>query len=269
MNDFLHFDVHDGNGPPVLLLHGFMSSRAQWLANIPGLQRFCTPVTVELWGHGRSPMPSNPAMLSPVGYIEQFERIRDQLAVSSWYVLGQSFGAGLTLRYTLDCPDAVWGQAFCNSNSALEDYASPPQNRRGQQLQVALREGKPLRELPMHPVNGKRLPADVKAALIEDADNLDPQSLLTSVNATRPQLSVLDRFAETCAPTLLLNGKYERSFQKTVETALSLLPALEVAELDGGHAVNAEVAEAFNRALRVHFEKHQHNRRSCGHTISG
>jgi len=257
MTDKLHVDVHDGNGPPLLLLHGFMSSRAQWLANIPGLQQFCTPVTIELWGHGRSPMPSDTQALSPQGYIRQFERIRNELGATSWYVLGQSFGAGLTLQYALEYPDVVFGQAFCNSNSALEDKSDTSLNQRGQQIRKALLAGKPLRELPVHPSNGKRLPEDVRAALIDDADNLDPQALVTSVKTTRPELSVLERFGDTRVPTLLLNGVYEKSFQTSVKLAASLLPSLEIAPLEGGHAVNAEVADDFNRAVQAHFEKHQ------------
>ena len=49
-----------GTGPYLLLVHGFLSSRAQWRPNLEGLRRFCRPVVVELWGHGRSPTPDDP-----------------------------------------------------------------------------------------------------------------------------------------------------------------------------------------------------------------
>ena len=120
MKPCLHYDIREGAGEPLLLLHGFLSSRAQWLANLDGLKAFCTPVTVELWGHGRSPMPDDIALLHPLAYVEQFEKIRRDIGAERWYVVGQSFGAGLTLRYALEHPDVLYGQAFCNSNSALE-----------------------------------------------------------------------------------------------------------------------------------------------------
>jgi len=116
----LHFDLHPGAGPAVMLLHGFLSSRAQWRANLPGLGKFCRPVTVELWGHGRSPTPDDTRQMEPLAYVEQFEAIRRELGIDRWYVVGQSFGAGLTLLYSLQHPQVVFGQAFCNSNSALE-----------------------------------------------------------------------------------------------------------------------------------------------------
>ena len=33
----LHVDVHDGNGPYLLLVHGMLSSRVQWMPNLDAL----------------------------------------------------------------------------------------------------------------------------------------------------------------------------------------------------------------------------------------
>ena len=63
----LYWEVHEGNGPHVLLVHGFLSSRAQWRLNIESMSRYCTPVVVELWGHGRSPEPERPEDYLPDG----------------------------------------------------------------------------------------------------------------------------------------------------------------------------------------------------------
>ncbi len=253
----LHYDIHEGNGPPLMLLHGFMSSRAQWLANLDGLREFCTPVTVELWGHGRSPMPNDPNMLHPNGYIEEFEQIRTAIGAEKWYILGQSFGAGLTLRYALERPDVIWAQAFCNSNSALAKHSDTSMNPRGEQLRKALADGKPLVELPVHPVHAKHLPDAVKDALMSDADLLNAQDISRSVMTTRPDLSVREEFRNTKVPTLLLNGVFEKSFQQAVDFAVSELPELEVVPLQGGHAVNAQRPVEFNAALRKHFETWQ------------
>ena len=44
----LYYDVHDGTGPYVLLVHGFLSSRAQWRPNLAALASVMRPVVVEL-----------------------------------------------------------------------------------------------------------------------------------------------------------------------------------------------------------------------------
>ena len=53
-----YYEVHPGEGPYALFVHGFLSSRAQWLPNLNQLSTVCRPVVVELFGHGRSTSPA-------------------------------------------------------------------------------------------------------------------------------------------------------------------------------------------------------------------
>ena len=73
MSASLYWEEHAGRGPHLLLVHGVLSSRAQWLDNLAVLGEFCRPVVVELFGHGRSPSPQSPRPYSPVGYAEEFQ----------------------------------------------------------------------------------------------------------------------------------------------------------------------------------------------------
>lgn len=94
----LHVEVEpEGRGPPLLLVHGFLSSCAQWRPNLAALKQYVRPVIVELWGHGRSPAPEDPEAYRVTSYIDAFEAIRRDLGVDRWLVCGQSFGAGLTI----------------------------------------------------------------------------------------------------------------------------------------------------------------------------
>jgi len=117
----LHVEVHHGDGPYALLVHGILSSRAQWLPNLDAVRTVCRPVVVELWGHGRSPEPSDPEAYTPDAYVEAFDRVRRSLGVESWLIIGQSLGAALTLRYALSHPERAIAQVFTNSSSALAD----------------------------------------------------------------------------------------------------------------------------------------------------
>ena len=111
--------MHGQQGPYLLLVHGFLSSRAHWLLNLQALGTSFRPVVIELFGHARSPTPDDAAAYSPDAYVEEFEAIRELLGADRWFVCGQSLGAALTLRYSLDHPDRVTAQVFTNSNSAL------------------------------------------------------------------------------------------------------------------------------------------------------
>ena len=117
----LPYRVHPGDGPPLLLVHGFLTGPGQWQANLDDLARFCTPVTVTLWGHAGAPSPENPRAYDPGSYVDAFEDIRRALGAERWCLLGYSLGAGLTLRYAFEHPERVIGHAFTNSTSALAD----------------------------------------------------------------------------------------------------------------------------------------------------
>ena len=79
----LGFTVHPGQGPYLLLVHGFLSSSAQWILNLDALGKVCQPVTVDLWGHGKSPAPEDQHLYTAAHYGEQFEYIRTALWVSN------------------------------------------------------------------------------------------------------------------------------------------------------------------------------------------
>src|SRR5690349_20972563 len=121
--EMLHVEIHGGEGPLLLLVHGMLASRAQWQLNLPALRRVCRPVVVELLGHGRSPAPTHPDPYRPSAYVLEFERIRAELGAERWILCGQSLGAALTLRYALDHPERVQAQIFTNSNSAFASRA--------------------------------------------------------------------------------------------------------------------------------------------------
>ena len=117
----LHREVHPGNGPFLLLVHGILSGRSLWKPNLAALSAVSHPVVVELWGHGGSPSPDEGACYRPEAYVRAFDELRAELGAERWLVCGQSFGAALTLRYALDHPERVVAQVFTNSASALGD----------------------------------------------------------------------------------------------------------------------------------------------------
>lgn len=248
----LAFERHPGPdaGPVLLLLHGFLSSRAQWTPNIKSLCDVCCPVTVELWGHGRSPAPAEATYYTAAGYVEAFELVRQAIGVDSWFVCGQSFSVGLIARYALRHPEVIRGQILTNSLSAF----SPPtrygsDSERELQAKIIEAEGLPaIERFKFHPRYAKRFPVEIKQAMLADSARLSPQGIANAIRYTRPELSIVAEFEKTVVPTLIVNGQRERGFQPLLEGARSLLPSLKAVNLDGGHSINIEAASGFNEA---------------------
>ncbi|MCY4130346.1 MAG: alpha/beta hydrolase [Gammaproteobacteria bacterium] len=246
--------VHEGHGPPLLLVHGMLASRAQWLLNLPALSTVTTPVTVELWGHHLSPSPSNPSAYKPGTYSRLFEEIRKRLGVDRWFVGGCSLGGALTMRYSLNHPDRVIGQFLTNSSSAFADETTC---RKWQESSAAsyasiLQGGMTaVKRIPVHPRHATRLPDSVKNALLRDGESHTVEGIAATMRWTSPFASVRSDLAHSTVPSMLLCGSFERRFRPLREYAALNLPNLVVHDLPAGHAVNMEAADAFNAHVKA------------------
>jgi 2-succinyl-6-hydroxy-2,4-cyclohexadiene-1-carboxylate synthase len=255
----LYYDVHAGTGPYVLLVHGFLSSRTQWRLNLAALARVMRPVVVELWGHGRSPAPADPAPYYPEAYIAALDQIRAQLGVERWFLCGQSFGAALTLRYALTYPDRVIAQAFTNSSAALAD-AEWVQARRASALQQAEeieRDGHAaLTRLRVHPIHARRLPPEVHVEMLADTQLHTPGGIANTLRYATPNVPVRERVKDLRVPTLLVCGERETRFMPLRAFAEREIPGLQVVGANAGHAVNIQAAEVFNAAVVDFLGRH-------------
>lgn len=253
-----YFEVHEGEGPYLLLVHGMLSSRAQWMLNLEALKRVARPVVLELWGHGRSPAPGDPAAYHPDAYVAAFERVREALGAERWCLCGQSFGAGLTLRYSLSHPERVIAQVFTNSNSALADAETVEGYRRNAAARAALAaEGLAgLEKIPVHPVHARRMPEAVKREMVADAALHRPEAFALTFRHASPNISLRQRIAENRVPTLLVCGATERRFAPVRAFVAAEMPATEVVALEGGHAVNIQAADGFNAAVTAFLSRH-------------
>ncbi len=233
----------DPGAPAVMLLHGFMSCNSQWLLNREALAREHYLLMVELWGHGDSPAPEDPACFSVAAYTAQFEEIRRAQGINQWAVIGQSYGAGLVIQYALQHPGVCTRVVVTNSRSAF----GPPTADADRRDPAPDSTVQP-RQLPYHPIHARRFPPHVQQALVEKADAMQPHSIQLG-GRLGADLNCRDKLANLQQPLLLTNGRYEKSFQTDLQALLQTCPNLNVVHLDGGHSVNIEAAEGFNRAV--------------------
>ncbi len=95
----LHHE-REGDGPPLLLVHGIGMSAAAWTAVVPRLQDRFTVVTVDLPGFGASPPlagpPTLPALADACAAL-----MRDELGFDEWSVAGNSLGGGVAVHLAL------------------------------------------------------------------------------------------------------------------------------------------------------------------------
>jgi len=252
-----YFETHAGvQGPHMLMVHGFLSSRAQWRANLPALGRVTQPVLLELLGHGRSPAPEQEEPYKVASYISAFEAVRARLGAERWVVCGQSFGAGLAIQYALEHPERVMGVVFTNSISALSPKDDPERAQAQAERARSIEAGgkAALEALRIHPRNAKRFPEAIKAEMVADAERIAPEGILRSIALTSPDLSIAHRLGEIAVPALLVNGTWEKRFQPMRAKVAAEMPGVRIVDLKGGHSINIEAADGFDRAVTEFVE---------------
>ena len=104
-----------GTGPPLLLVHGLMTSSYSWRYQLPLLGERYTLYAPDLPGNGRSSRPAA-ASFAPDHVVEWLGAVQDLLGIRGCRVIGNSMGGYLCMRWALRDPSAM---------SALVNLHSP------------------------------------------------------------------------------------------------------------------------------------------------
>jgi len=94
-----------GQGEPLVLIHGGAVDGRFFEHNVPFLAERFRVITVDLWGHGRSPDRDGPFSLD--SFAEDVAEVIERQAAGRAHVLGHSIGAAVALILALRRPDVV------------------------------------------------------------------------------------------------------------------------------------------------------------------
>lgn len=101
---------HGGDGPPVLLLHGFPQTQRMWREIAPLLASDFTVVCADLRGYGDSSCPPSAADHSPYSkrvLADDMRHVMRQLGFERFSVCGHDRGGRVAYRMALDHADCV------------------------------------------------------------------------------------------------------------------------------------------------------------------
>ncbi|HTV94364.1 MAG TPA: alpha/beta fold hydrolase [Steroidobacteraceae bacterium] len=95
----------EGDGPPLILIHGIGASRHSWDGLIRHLKSEYRCVSYDLRGHGLSPSPRPPYSLDDL--IEDLEALRRELHLEKAHLAGHSLGGMIGPAYARRYPERV------------------------------------------------------------------------------------------------------------------------------------------------------------------
>lgn len=118
---------YGGEGPPVLLLHGYPQTHAMWHRVAPRLAERFTVVAADLRGYGDSSKPEGDAeheTYSKRAMAGDQVQAMEALGFDSFAVVGHDRGARVAHRLALDRPDAVSKLAVLDIVPTREVFAA-------------------------------------------------------------------------------------------------------------------------------------------------
>ena len=114
--------VHvDGNGAPVVLLHGLGGTSETWLQTIDCLGGSLLTVAIDLAGHGRSARDRGDYSITANAVIVR--GVLDQLGIDRGLIVGHSYGGGVALAEAVIFPEKVAGLALVASGGLGTEVA--------------------------------------------------------------------------------------------------------------------------------------------------
>ncbi len=254
-NEIQLYYERQGQGPPLLFIHGLGSSTRDWEFQVGPFTANYQVITFDLRGHGRSDKPPGPYTL-PM-FTADTAGLLKGLGLDAVHVVGISLGGGIAFQLALDHPGLVKTLTIVNSAPAMggsrEDAQAEVERRVAIVQQVGMRA--------MGEVLGPNLfPGPEHAALRQTfaerwAEN-DPQAYIA---ATRSMVgwSVLDQIGSIQCPTLVIAADQDYTPVASKEAYIQLMPHAELVVIpDAHHAVPVENPEAFNAVLATFLAQH-------------
>lgn len=247
-----------GDGPPLLLLHGFTGSTATWAPFRETLGECRRLIAVDLLGHGASPSPADPALYAVEREVGRLAALLDRLGAERASALGYSMGGRVALQLALTHPGRVGRLVLESASPGIVDPAERAARVRsdGALAESLEREGiEPFVErwerVPLFASQG-RLPAERRANVRADRLRRDPVGLANSLRGAGQGVArpVLDRLGALAMPTLLLVGALDERYVGFGRLMAERIHSAELVVVpDAGHAVHLEQPRAFEAAV--------------------
>jgi pimeloyl-ACP methyl ester carboxylesterase len=242
----IYFEDTDGDGPPVILAHGFLMDADMFVHQVAALRDHYRVITWDERGFGRTEYDGEPftywdSAADCLGLL-------DHLGIDRAVVGGMSQGGFLSLRAALTAPERVRALILLDTQAGTEDPEVVPGYESMRDTWMAV-----------GPVD--ELAEAIAGLIISDPDvnpvwiakwKAQPNDYIAQPFATlMSRDDVTDRLGEIICPALVVHGTEDVSISMDKAEALSagLVGSQGVVKVGGAHAANLTNPEPVNDAI--------------------
>ena len=219
--DIRHYYIEQGEGEPLILLHGNGESCDYFQHQMEAFGRHCHVYAMDTRGHGRTPRGTAPFTFRQLS--EDLLAFMDRLGLKKAHILGFSDGGNIALRFAITHPERV--------DKLIVDGANltPQGIKRGTLRLIRLEYAFWKRLAPLS--SAARRKEELFGIMVHEPD-------MTARELSRIQ-----------AKTLVIAGTEDLIRESHTRRIAWGIPNSRLCLLPGDHAVAAKNPEAFNRVV--------------------
>lgn len=236
----IHYEVH-GDGPAILLTHGYSSTARMWDGQIAPLSRDHTLILWDMRGHGESDYPSDASLYGEEQTVTDMAAILDAVGARQAVIGGLSLGGYMSLAFNRTHPDRVNALIIVDTGPGFRNDEA----RQGWN-DTAMRTAERFERDGLAPL--VRASAERRKAKHRSADGL---ILAARHMLTQRDARVIESLPSIKVPTLVVVGADDTPFLKAADYMAGKIPgSSKVVIPNAGHAANVDQPEIFNEAVR-------------------
>ena len=236
----IHYEVH-GNGPVLLLSHGYSSTCRMWDGQIAAFKDRYQVVVWDMRGHGESDYPSDAAAYSEELTVADMTAILDTVGAKKAIVAGLSLGGYMSLAFHATHPERVRALMLFDTGPGFKKDEARAKWNESARARAAKFDAEGLKALNQSD--------EVKLTRHRNATGL--------AGAARGMLAqkndrVIRSLEGIAVPTLVLVGANDTNFLAATDyMAAKIRGSSKVVIPNAGHAANLHQPALFNQAVEA------------------
>ena len=235
----IYYEVH-GDGPPLILTHGYSSTSAMWKGQVEALSRHHKLVLWDMRGHGQSDYPDDLQAYSEALTVGDIAALLDTVGVRRAVVGGLSLGGYMSLAFYRAHPERVSALLIIDTGPGFKkDDAREAWNKRARETADRFdREG-----------------LEVLKSASRERSTVSHRDATGLARAARGMLTqrdarVIEALPDIKVPSLVVVGADDTPFLAASDYMAAKIPGARKAVIPAaGHAVNIDQPQAFINAV--------------------
>ena len=222
----LHY-IEQGQGQPLILLHGNGESCDYFEHQIPCFSKDYRVIAIDTRGHGKSPRGEKPFTIKQ--FVEDLKDFMDAKGITKANILGFSDGGNIALEFALKHPERI-EKLILNGANLLPSGVKPLYQW---PIEIGYRIAKMLSKK-----SGKAKQNAELLGLMVNEPHIDPSEL-----------------ARLTIPVLVIAGKKDMIKESHTRLIYKSLPDAQMNIIKGDHFIANKNYEAFNRVVERFLKK--------------